>query len=73
MLCFLGLSTSGQDETAHEILKKLDEPSSKQNVKSVSGGVLIDMENSDNYGMKAKNNSFFIDFSILKVLYVYIV
>ena len=51
ILC-TGLSTSGQDDTAHEILKKLDEPSTRQNIKSVQGGVLIDMENSDNYGIK---------------------
>ena len=38
------------DEGAEEILKKLDESSTKQNLKTVTGGVLIDMENTDNYG-----------------------
>ena len=28
----------------------MDEPSAKQNVKTVQGGVLIDMENADTYG-----------------------
>ena len=33
-------------------MKKLDEPSAKQSVKTVLGGVLIDMENADTYGKK---------------------
>ena len=33
-------------------MKKLDEPSAKQSVKMVLGGVLIDMENADTYGKK---------------------
>lgn len=28
----------------------MEEPSAKQNVKTVQGGVLIDMENADTYG-----------------------
>lgn len=38
------------DDGTQEILRKLDEPSAKQNVKTVQGGVLIDMENADTYG-----------------------
>lgn len=40
---------SQPDEGTQEILKKLDEPSAKQSVKMVLGGVLIDMENADTY------------------------
>lgn len=40
------------DDGTQEILRKLDEPSAKQNVKTVQGGVLIDMENADTYGKK---------------------
>ncbi|CAH3198839.1 unnamed protein product, partial [Porites evermanni] len=45
------------DEGTQDILRKLDEPSAKQNVKTVQGGVLIDMENADTYDadeMKSK-------------------
>ena len=38
------------DDGAQEILKKLDESSTKQSLKTVTGGVLIDMENTDMYG-----------------------
>ena len=44
------LSGSQPDEGTQQILKKLEEPSAKQNVKTVQGGVLIDMENADTYG-----------------------
>lgn len=47
LLCYLGAQA---DEGTQDILRKLDEPSVKQNVKTVQGGVLIDMENSDTYG-----------------------
>lgn len=47
LLCSLGAQA---DEGTQDILRKLDEPSVKQNVKTVQGGVLIDMENSDTYG-----------------------
>lgn len=43
-------SGSQPDEGTQEILRKLEEPSTKQNVKTVQGGVLIDMENADTYG-----------------------
>lgn len=43
-------SGSQPDEGTQEILRKLEEPSAKQNVKTVQGGVLIDMENADTYG-----------------------
>ena len=46
------LSGSQPDEGTQEILRKLEEPSAKQNVKTVQGGVLIDMENADTYGKK---------------------
>ena len=45
-------SGSQPDEGTQEILRKLEEPSAKQNVKTVQGGVLIDMENADTYGEK---------------------
>lgn len=45
-------SGSQPDEGTQDILRKLEEPSAKQNVKTVQGGVLIDMENADTYGEK---------------------
>lgn len=43
------LKGSQPDEGTQEILRKLEEPSAKQSVKTVLGGVLIDMENADTY------------------------
>ncbi|EDO48474.1 predicted protein [Nematostella vectensis] len=54
---FMGKKLKGNKMSAssdvHHILSKLDEPSDKSKIKSVSGGVLIDMENSDNYDARA--------------------
>ncbi|XP_048586303.1 chromatin-remodeling ATPase INO80 isoform X2 [Nematostella vectensis] len=54
---FMGKKLKGNKMSAssdvQHILSKLDEPSDKSKIKSVSGGVLIDMENSDNYDARA--------------------
>ena len=49
---FLSIIIKGSvaDDGAQEILKQLDESSTKQSLKTVTGGVLIDMENTDMYG-----------------------
>ena len=40
-----------QDVTQSDILKKLDEPPLPLNTKSILGGLLVNTEESDDYGM----------------------
>ena len=53
MILCIQFAGAQADEGTQDILRKLDEPSAKQNVKTVQGGVLIDMENADTYGKKS--------------------
>ena len=47
----LSFSAGMQDVTQSDILKKLDEPPLPLNTKSILGGLLVNTEESDDYGM----------------------
>ena len=50
-LSYLMFLAGMQDVTQSDILKKLDEPPLLSNTKSVHGGVLVNTEDIDDYGM----------------------